>query len=201
MLLIVSSLPNEGKTLLAANLAYQLAASGARVLLIDGDVRRSTLSQQLGLERAPGLIDAIAHGQSFETYLVRDATTGLVVLPAGGVSNVSLAPAEALDAPGFGQRMARLKSHFDTIIIDAPPLLPVVDARILADHADQIVLVAAWNKTPRQIARRAVQLLGANGGKLVGAVINQVDPVEHAKSFGYGRPKGADALPPVRRAA
>ncbi|MFM9938342.1 MAG: GumC family protein [Hyphomicrobiaceae bacterium] len=189
VILITSALPNEGKTLLAANLAYQLATQGVRTLLIDADVRRSSLSQQLGLDRAPGLLDAIARGHPFEGYLMRDATTGLVVLGAGGGGQIapSMSPVQALDAPGFGQRIARLKTHFDTIIIDAAPLLPVVDARILADHADQIVLVTTWGKTPRQLIRRAIHLLGANGGKLAGAVINQVDVIEHARSFGYGQ--------------
>ncbi len=203
VILITSALPNEGKTLLAANLAYQLATQGVRTLLVDADVRRSSLSQQLGLDRAPGLLDAIAHGHPFEGYLMRDATTGLVVLGAGGGGQIapSMSPVQALDAPGFGQRIARLKTYFDTIIIDAAPLLPVVDARILADHADQIVLVTTWGKTPRQLIRRAIHLLGANGGKLAGAVINQVDVIEHAKSFGYGQTKKSRGSPPSKRAA
>lgn len=205
ILLVTSALPNEGKTLLAANLAYQLATQGIRTLLIDADVRRSSLSQQLGVDRAPGLLEAIAHGHPFEGYLLRDSTTGLVVLPAGGggQSAPSLSPVQALDAPGFGQRLARLKTYFDTIIVDAAPLLPVVDSRILADHADQIVLVTTWGKTPRQLLRRAIHLLGANNGKLTGAIINQVDVIEHAKSFGYEKAKNKDRSPaaPPKRAA
>lgn len=203
VVLVTSALPNEGKTLLAANIAYQLATSGIRTLLIDADVRRSSLSQQLALERAPGLIDAIAQGQPFETFLLRDATTGLVVLAAGGGSGNTpgISAIQALDAPGFGQRIGRLKSHFDTIIIDAAPLLPVVDARILAEHADQIVLVTSWGRTPRQLLRRAMHLLAANRAKVVGAIINQMDSSEHAKLFGYGTTAGSRTPPKVRRAA
>ena len=109
------------------------------------------------------------------------------MLPAGGGGKVALSAAEALSAPGVGQRLGRLKSHFDTIIIDAPPLLPVIDARILADDADQIVLVTTWGRTSRQLVRRAMHLLGSNGPRIVGVLINQVDVLEHAKSFGHDR--------------
>ncbi len=219
IILITSALPNEGKTLLAANLAYQLATVGQRTLVIDADVRRSSLSQQLGLDRAPGLLDAIMQGRPFEEFLLRDTTTELVVMPAGGGGQMTLplSPTQALDAPGFGQRLARLKSHFDTIIVDAAPILPVLDTRILAAHADQIVLVTTWNSTPRQILRRGIRLLGANAGKVVGAVINQVDAVAHASirdrpraaphpgplSPGSPslRPQSPQPTPPSRRAA
>lgn len=181
IILVASSLPNEGKTVIAANLALAAAARGASTLLIDADMRRSNLTQQLGLGQAPGLLDAIAYGQDLESVIVRDTVSGLAILPAGGDGRIALSPVDALEAPAFGQRLARLKAHFDTIVIDAPPILPVVDARILADYADQIVFVAAWRRTPKEIIRRAARLLGANSAKLVGMVINQVDPVEHAK--------------------
>jgi len=199
IVLVTSALPNEGKTLLAANLAYQLASSGQRTLVIDADVRRSSMSQQLGLDRAPGLLDAIMQGRPFEEFLLRDTTTDLVVLSAGGGGQMTLplSPTQALDAPGFGQRLARLKSHFDTIIVDAAPLLPVADARILAAHADQIVLVTTWNSTPRQMLRQAIRLLGANAGKIVGAVINQVDAVVHANGMGRPMTEPVPGLPAV----
>jgi capsular exopolysaccharide synthesis family protein len=182
VLLVASSLPNEGKTVIAANLALALAARGTRTLIIDADLRRSTLSQKLGVEEAPGLIDAVGYGQDFESVILRDTVSGLAVMPAGGTGRVVLSPPEVLEAPGFGQRIARLKAHFDTIIIDVPPLLPVVDGRIVADYADQIVFVAAWQRTPKQLVRRAVSLLGANAAKIIGLVINQADPVVHARN-------------------
>lgn len=183
IILVASSLPNEGKTLIAANLALASVARGASTLLIDCDMRRSSLTQQFDLAEAPGLLDAIAYGQDFERMILKDTVSGLAILPAGGGGRVALSPVEALEAPAFGQRLARLKAHFDTIIIDAPPLLPVVDARILADFADQIVFVALWRRTPKDIIRRAARLLGANSAKIAGLVLNQVDPVEHAKGL------------------
>ncbi len=183
IILVASSLPNEGKTVIAANLALASAAAGSRTLLIDADMRRSKLSQQQGLDQAPGLLDAIAYGQDFESVILMDTVSGLAVIPAGGGGRISLSPIEALEAPAFGQRLARLKAHFDTIIIDAPPMLPVVDARILADYADQIVFVVAWQRTPKAMIRQAARLLGANSAKISGMILNQVDPVEHAKNL------------------
>ncbi len=167
---------------MAANLALASAARGQKTLLIDADLRRSKLTQQHGLDEAPGLLDAIAYGQDFESVILMDTVSGLAVIPAGGGGRIALSAVDALEAPAFGQRLARLKAHFDTIIIDGPPMLPVVDSRILAEFADQIVFVVAWQRTPKGMIRRAASLLGANATKIVGLVINQVDPVEHAKA-------------------
>lgn len=188
IVLVASSLPNEGKTVIAANLALALAASGVRTLLIDADFRRSALTQQLGLAGTPGLLDAVGLGQDFESVVLRDRTSGLAVIAAGDNQHVALSPTEVLEAPGFGQRLARLKAHFDTILIDAPPILPVVDGRIVADYTDQIVFVAAWRRTPKDMVRRAVAQLGANAAKIVGLVINQVHPASGpASGVGVGR--------------
>ncbi len=201
IILVASALPTEGKTLVASNLAHQLAITGVKTLLIDADMHRSVLSQQLGLETAPGLLDAIARGQAFEGGIVRDQTTGLAVLAAGGGGRIPLSPAEALGAPGIGQRLARLKTYFDTIIIDAPPLLPVVDARIIADFADHIVMVSFWRKTPKALVRRAFRLLATNADKIVGVAINQIDPVAHAEILAERKAKALKRSNPPRKAA
>ncbi len=202
VILVTASLPNEGTTVIAANIALSLAARGDRTLLIDADLRRSKLTQQLGLEQAPGLVDAIGCGQDFETVLLRDSVSGLTVMPAGHVGRFALAPQDTLEAPGFAHRLGRLKTHFDTIVIDAPPLLPVVDSRILAGYADQILFVAVWRKTPRDMIRKAVRLLGSNAALLRGIVLNQVDPQAHAKERSKREPRlSTFASRPPRRAA
>jgi polysaccharide biosynthesis transport protein len=196
VLQVVSSLPNEGKSVIAANLALLHARQGMRTLLVDADLRRSSLSQHLGVEHAPGLLDAIGHGLDFDSVLLRDTVSGLAVLPAGG-GRMALPPAEALQAPGFGQRLVQLKTHFDIIVVDGPPIIPVVDARILANYADAILFVVAWERTPKEIVRRAVSLLGSNDAKIAGLVINQVDPVAHmaARRHAMSRRKADRAAP------
>ena len=79
-----------------------------------------------------------------------------------------------------------MKRQFDTIIVSAPPLLPVVDGRLLADHADQIVFVMAWKRTPKQLAKRALKTLGLSHQKVVGVVMNQVDARDQATAGNYG---------------
>jgi capsular exopolysaccharide synthesis family protein len=184
IIMVTSSLPNEGTTVTASNMALSTAQRGLRTLLIDADFRRSKLTQHLGLEDSQGLVDAIGHGQDFETVILKDTTSGVAVIPAGNNGRFPLAPQEMLGAPGFGQRLARLKNHFDVIILDAPPIMPVVDARILASYVDQVVLVVAWQRTSKDIIRRAVQALGSNATLLSGVVLNQVDLASSTASRG-----------------
>ncbi|MGE0699283.1 MAG: polysaccharide biosynthesis tyrosine autokinase, partial [Hyphomicrobiaceae bacterium] len=202
IVLMTASLPNEGTTLTASNLALAMTARGVRTLLIDADLRRSKLTHHMGLAQSRGLVDAIGCGQDFETVILTDTVSGLAIIPAGDVGRYPLAPQEALEAPGFGQRLARLKAHFDLILIDAPPILPVVDTRILASHADQIVLVAVWQRTPKELLRKAVRLLGSNAARLSGIVLNRVDAKVHVAGSVDGRArKEPKRGPGARRAA
>lgn len=81
---------------------------------------------------------------------------------------------ELLASPAMPRVLGRLKKQFDTIVIDAPPLLPVIDTRVIADYADQIVFVMAWRRTPKQLARKAMKLLSLNADRIAGVVVNQV---------------------------
>lgn len=200
IVLVGSTLPGEGKTVVASNLAHHYAMAGARVLLIDGDMRQGRLSARLGMQGCPGLLDCLLQGTPAEQAIVHDPSCGLYLLPAmSGAGHVAPA-AEVLAGPAFAMTLARLRSQFDLIIIDAPPILPVVDARIIADFADQIVLVLAWKSTPKTLVRRALGLLGANAGKIVGVVVNQVEPKHLGKALGDPA-LAAQMLGPRRRAA
>ncbi len=199
-ILVTACLPNEGTTVISSNLALAMGARGGRTLIVDADLRRSKLTRNLGLLESPGLIDAIAFGQDFESVILKDSVSGVAIIPSGQVGRSALMAADVLQAPGFAQRLALLKSHFDTIIIDAPPLLPVVDARILANYADQIVMVATWRKTSVPILRRAIQTLRDNQALLTGLVLNQMDPHE-VETQGAPAANPARLRPPRRRAA
>ena len=102
-----------------------------------------------------------------------------------GPAPVRLTRPEMLHSPQMNAAIASLKQQFDTIIIDSPPLLPVIDGRILADHADQIVMVLAWRRTARQIAKRALKSLGFNQEKVLGVVVSEVDPDVIAEAEGF----------------
>lgn len=176
IILVTSSVAGEGAELIASNLAHNYAMTGGRPLLIDGDMRLMPLTRQLANQRALGMLDQVLARQPLEAAILRDGVTGLNFLPAVG-QTLPVAPIpETLNSNALAEALAGLKSRFDTIVISVPPLLPVIDGRILADYADQIVFVVAWQKTPKQLAKTAIKTLGINDQKLAGIVLNNVAP-------------------------
>lgn len=201
VIMVASSLPGEGAEIIASNLAHHYALTGQRVLLLDGDLRRAPLTKQLAPQRTNGLLDVLVRGQPVETAILHDKATGLNFLPAMSPAPLETARPELLASRQMAETMERLTGQFDTIVIDAPPLLPVVDGRILADYVDQIVFVMTWRRTPKQLAKRALQTLGFNHDKVAGVVVNSVavTALEDTNALGTGMgPTGTSRL---RRAA
>lgn len=188
IILVASALAEEGATLAASNLAHHLAQTGRRTLLVDADLRTRRLSHDLGLSNCSGLIQALASGSPLEGAIVVERASGLAVLPAGTGGPHIGSPADFLARSGAAQRLAGLRDRFDVIVIDAPPLLPVVDARLLAAHADQIVLVTLWRGRTIEPTRRALEALGRDGARVAGLIVNTIDPTSDA-------PVGAPAWP------
>ena len=174
IILVTSSVAGEGAELIASNLAHNYAMTGGRPLLIDGDMRLQPLTRQLAAQRQNGLLDAVFNGQPVETAILRDGLTGLHFLPAASPQPPLASIPETLNSNALADALTGLKNRFNTIIISVPPLLPVIDGRILADYADQIVFVVAWQKTPKQLAKTALKTLGINDRKLAGVVLNDV---------------------------
>ncbi len=175
IILIAASLPGEGASVVASNLAHYYAQTGDRVVLVDADLRRANLTRQLAPQRSAGLAEVLNGVMPPEHAVLRDQLTNLHFLPATGGGLVPTRQAELLATAAMPKALGRLKSQFDTIVIDAPPLLPVIDTRIIADYADQIVFVMAWRRTPKQLARKAMKLLSVNEDRITGVVVNQVD--------------------------
>lgn len=180
---LASSLPDEGTTIIAANLALHYAILGFRTLLIDADLRRAELTGRLGVAGRPGLVEVLERRVRPEDAILRDSRTGLAVLPASSGGELAVSAAEILSSPQLGGLLDRFRREFDVVVIDAPPVLPVVDARMLADHADQIVLVVTSRRTPKTLVRRAVQLLGVNRAKLAGVVMNKVEQAVESRDY------------------
>ncbi len=185
IILVAASLPGEGSSVLASNLAHHYALTGKRTLLIDADMRHANLSRELLPVRPRGLLDALRGDTGIENAIYRDALTELCFLPATANGPGSLNNPELLSTPALAHTLDGLREQFDVIVLDAPPLLPVMDARILADHADQILFVMAWRNTPKTLAKRALKSLRLNADKIAGVVINKVDPDVLAASQGY----------------
>jgi len=182
VIMVASSLPGESTETIASNLAHHYALTGTRVLLADGDMRRLPLTRQLAPQRSVGFGDQLSLGRPVEAAVLRDALTGLHFLPASGQAPLTQPVPELLSSRVTADAFSRLRSRFDVIIVAAPPLLPVIDARILADFADQIVFVMTWQKTPKALAKQALKTLGRNAAKVAGIVLSEVS--EDADSSG-----------------
>jgi polysaccharide biosynthesis transport protein len=183
----VSPQPEEGKSSVASNLAVHYATTGERVLLIDADLRRSNLTRT-SLPGAPeiGLFDCLAQRIPIERAILRETATGLCFLPAHGAVPAAASIPNMLTSPAMAGVLQRLRQQFDVIIIDSPPILPVVDARILADYVDQMLFVVRWRFTAKEVVQRAMRLVAPNNRKFTGFIINQVPKVELGADYGYG---------------
>ncbi|TPN89751.1 polysaccharide biosynthesis tyrosine autokinase [Mesorhizobium sp. CU2] len=185
---VVSVLPGEGKSTVAANLAGLLAANGAKTLLIDGDLRNPGLSRSLGMEAEQGLMEAVVNGQTWQSVGKVDRQTKLAIIPAvlrGQFSHTS----ELLGSAGMRRFIENAKETFEYIIVDLPPLGPVVDAKAFAPLVDGFVLVAEWGRTPRNMVRSMLESEPYIANKVVGAVLNKVDLKKLAK---YGSLGGSE---------
>ena len=201
VIMLASSLPGEGADIIASNLAHHYALTGQRVLLIDGDLRRAPLTRKLAPQRTRGLLDTLVRGVPVESAILHDTASDLYFLPAMSPTPLETARPETLASRRMAETIQSLTQQFDVIIIDAPPLLPVVDARILADYADQIVFVTTWRQTPKQLAKRALQSLGFNHAKVAGVVMNKVAQHALEDSYALGTRMGSPAPRRLARAA
>ncbi|SIT55057.1 Succinoglycan biosynthesis transport protein ExoP [Mesorhizobium prunaredense] len=185
---VISVLPGEGKSTVAANLAGLLAANGSKTLLVDGDLRNPGLSRSLGMEAEQGLMEAVVSGQTWQSVGKIDRQTKLAIVPAvprGHFSHTS----ELLSSAGMRRFIDNAKETFQYIIVDLPPLGPVVDAKAFAPLADGFVLVTEWGRTPRAMVQSILSSESYIANKIVGVVLNKVDLKKLAK---YGSIGGSE---------
>jgi capsular exopolysaccharide synthesis family protein len=187
MVMLASALPGEGKTAVASNVALHYSLTGTRTLLIDCDMRRASLTRSFLPHPVEfGLFECMTQRRPIEQAILRDHATGLCFLPAHGAAPPTVSVPEMLASPALEGILLRLRRQFDVIIVDCPPILPVIDARIIADHVDQIVFIAKWRAVPKEQIRRALRLISVNGNKLTGFAINQIDQSALGAAYGYG---------------
>jgi len=180
---ITSPLQQEGKSTIALNLATALAEGGKRtVLLIEADLHRPTLTEQLGLEKRTGLADCLEEGSLNPITVVRRLEPlGWYLLPAGDPRSN---PTELLQTEAFAGVLQTLSPHFDWILIDSPPVIPLTDALSLARQANATLLVAREGRTPREAVEKAIAVLGRQ--RVLGIVLNAVDGLDRMYSGYYG---------------
>jgi len=179
-LLITSASPSEGKSMMAAHVATSVAASGARVLLIEADMRRPRLANSFKVRTDVGLSTALVGLESIDRYTQKTEIPNLDLLPCGPVPPN---PAELLHTPRFAELLADMKRRYDTIIFDSPPILPVADALVLAQQVDGVLVVVRAGQTSRHALRHALRNLATVEAPVLGAVLNYQT---HKKGGGYG---------------
>jgi capsular exopolysaccharide synthesis family protein len=188
--LLTSSLPGEGKSTTATNLSIALAQAGQTVCLVDADLRRPMVNEYLGLDRTVGLTTALLGAASVDDMLQPWGNDKLFVLTSGAVPPN---PSELLGSQEMKNLIAHLESIFDTVIIDAPPLLPVTDAAVLSQHVGGVVVVVGCQSVRRRDLEKALGALKLVGANILGMVLNRA-PIKGPDAYTYSY-YGNDSVP------
>ncbi|MCY3022766.1 MAG: AAA family ATPase [Planctomycetota bacterium] len=181
---VTSAVPHEGKTFLASNLATLFAALGRKVLVVDADLRKGSLTKAFKCDSSIGLREAVASGKWSPEYAVNGKSPGYFLLP---VTESSYSSPESLNPEGFARILPQMKAGFDVIIFDTPPVLAVADACVIGQSSDVVLLVSRSRQTHLPQLERAASALYSANVKQVLFVVNGVDSADAASdAYGYG---------------
>lgn len=190
-LLVTSTLPGEGKSWVASNLAITFAQAEKKVVLIDADMRKGRQYSIYGVSPRPGLSNYLAESkencgiEEIEKYVQETEVENLYIIPAG---NVPPNPSELLITPQMINLLNQLSSKYDIVIVDAPPCELVTDAAILSRIVDSTIIVTAYKYTKKANLQRTIKSIKNVGGNIAGVVLNKVpiDAKKYEKSYYYG---------------
>jgi capsular exopolysaccharide synthesis family protein len=178
---VTSVVPGEGKTTIAMAVAQSAGTNFPRVLFIDCDLRRPAATKIFGLTKKPGLVDLLVGSIPLDGAIFQAAGASFYVIGAGASTQN---PPDLLSSARMESLLQQLKSNFDYIVLDSPPLGPVIDAAVLTKFVDKVVFVSRWNETPRDIIARAVKQLQPQR-KIAGVVLNHVNTKLSRRYGGY----------------
>jgi succinoglycan biosynthesis transport protein ExoP len=181
---VLSSLPNEGKSTVSANLANLFANGGAKTLLMDCDLRKPTLSQSLAPNAPCGLLQMMQATVALDEALWSDPDTGLMFLPAGVTGRLANS-ADLLGSERMKVVLNDVSGRFDYIIIDLPPVGATVDARAISPQIDGFIMVIEWGKTRQDVLNEALTSMAMERDKFLGAALNKVNYRELNNIDGY----------------
>jgi polysaccharide biosynthesis transport protein len=181
VILLTSAISGEGKSAVARLLATSSALSGRRTALVDCDLHHGSVSKQFGKKNS-GLAQVLNGETDIASVTVQDPATGLFVIPAGSASK---SPADLLSSPAMQDLVAELRLQYEYVVMDASPLLPVVDALALGAIADKILMIVEWGRTSRTSVSEALKMLRFAGHSIGGIILNKVD-YKRLASYGYG---------------
>ena len=182
---VTSPGPGEGKSFIAANLAYTFAESGHRVLLVDADIRRGVLHRRLGRPRRPGLCDFLRSEAPLEAIVQSTTHPSLALVSCG--TRAHHAP-ELLGSPAMGQFVAGLRTHYDVILFDNPPLAAGVDPLIVGTLTGNLLLVLRTGQSDREMTAAKLEVLQRLPVRLLGAVLNDVPAGATYRYYSYYLP-------------
>jgi capsular exopolysaccharide synthesis family protein len=168
---VTSAVPGEGKTTTAINLAFAMAHSGGRVLLVDGDLRNPSVARRMGLEDSVGLTSVLLGDASLDDVTQRWKESNLFVLGAG---QIPPNPSELLGSEPMQELFGTLAEKYDFVLVDSPPLVPVIDAVLLERLTGGMLMVVAWNRTKKRDLSSAVKSLDTVGAHVSGFTFNMV---------------------------
>jgi succinoglycan biosynthesis transport protein ExoP len=181
---IVSALPGEGKTTVATSFADFVAKTGGRTLLIDADLRKPSMTTSLGQGLAPGLINMVAEGLEYNDLLIKDWQYKFDFLPASTrmpFSNSS----DILNSAAVKDMLKNVRSSYDYVLVDLPPILPVVDVKAVAHLFDAFIMVVEWGNTSTDEILQAATASPILTERLLGAVLNKADESVMRRFEGY----------------
>lgn len=192
ILLVTSAMPKDGKTTTSINVAVVLAQAGSRVLLIDADLRRPSIHRALTLDNSAGLSTWLAGTDKESPHIVPSGIPNMDVLTTGPKPPY---PAELFGTPVFGETLEALRSKYDHIIIDSPPILSVTDGVLISVLVDSVLLVIRSRRTTKGALRRSLDVLHQANSRVMGIVLNafNVNGEEYAYYryyYGYGHGAG-----------
>jgi capsular exopolysaccharide synthesis family protein len=181
VLIITSSVPGEGKTTTATNLALALAEAEHNVVLVDGDMRRPKLDKHFDLVGSVGFSTVLSGQTSLEEVLQKTRFPGLTVLTSGAVPPN---PSELLGSLAAQKVLSELRSSFDYVVVDSSPLMAVMDAAVLASDADGVLLIARFGETQREQLAHSVGNLKNVGARILGTILTMT-PARGSAYYGY----------------
>jgi capsular exopolysaccharide synthesis family protein len=182
-IMVTSSVPFEGKSTIASCLAFNSAATGAKVLLIDADLRRPTVNKIAGIVNGAGLIGFLEGKAGFADVIIEHEQEGLSVIPAG--SNNNYDSESLVSSTLMRQLLEHAAVHYDCVIIDTPPVMACADAKILGSKVDATVFVVRWDSTKRAVVKSAIDQLQMAGAHLAGTFLSMVN-IKQYSTYHYG---------------
>lgn len=182
LVVVTSSLPGEGKSLTSLSLTRTVAGLGARVALVDCDLRRPTLARMVGVEPARYFDEALSGACPLADVAVRDPLTELDLYASRVLSRP---PLELLNSQRMTDLLEELRADYDLVVVDTPPAMAVSDVQIIAQKADAVLFVVRWEKTPKDVVRSVLRTLGDVRVSIAGTLLTQVNLARHAR-YGYG---------------